>query len=247
MILIFLIVLLLFGAKKVPEFFRSLGKGVNEFRKAKNEWEQDINEVMSQEPLEDHDFSSPSTRATRKTPKNPFLRKGKSKSPNELQMRVIPRQNGLEPQRGQPIDNDFLSLVALEFHTIYRSKSPPVPKLVFILLSRLIRIFEFTRGGNPAMVVTVFPPDRFFSLRTSKRSPLPIRSSTFGFLGLPVFSETPGAASGKPIESRAEKGYRRNFQLPSPVAFHPSFPCSGSSSANAFSGSPSSNHNKAFP
>ena len=58
MILIFLIVLLLFGAKKVPELFRSLGKGVNEFRKAKNEWEQDINEVMSQEPLEDHGFSS---------------------------------------------------------------------------------------------------------------------------------------------------------------------------------------------
>ena len=56
-ILIFLIVLLLFGAKKVPELFRSLGKGVNEFRKAKNEWEQDINEVMSQEPIEDHDFS----------------------------------------------------------------------------------------------------------------------------------------------------------------------------------------------
>ena len=55
-ILIFLIVLLLFGAKKVPELFRSLGKGVNEFRKAKNEWEQDIQDVMSQEPIEDHDF-----------------------------------------------------------------------------------------------------------------------------------------------------------------------------------------------
>ena len=56
-ILIFLIVLLLVGAKKVPELFRSLGKGVNEFRKAKNDWEQDINEVMNQEPIEDHDFS----------------------------------------------------------------------------------------------------------------------------------------------------------------------------------------------
>ena len=55
-ILFFLIVLLLFGAKKVPELFRSLGKGVNEFRKAKNEWEQDIKDVMNQEPLEDHDF-----------------------------------------------------------------------------------------------------------------------------------------------------------------------------------------------
>ena len=57
-ILIFLIVLLLFGAKKVPELFRSLGKGVNEFRKAKNEWEQDIQDVMNQEPLEDHDFKN---------------------------------------------------------------------------------------------------------------------------------------------------------------------------------------------
>lgn len=61
-ILIFLIVLLLFGAKKVPELFRSLGKGVNEFRKAKNEWEQDIQDVMSQEPLEDHDFDQKSSK-----------------------------------------------------------------------------------------------------------------------------------------------------------------------------------------
>ena len=60
-ILIFLIVLLLFGAKKVPELFRSLGKGVNEFRKAKNEWEQDIHDVMNQEPLEDHDFENKKT------------------------------------------------------------------------------------------------------------------------------------------------------------------------------------------
>jgi sec-independent protein translocase protein TatA len=62
-ILIFLIVLLLFGAKKVPELFRSLGKGVNEFRKAKNEWEQDIQDVMNQEPLEDHDFKNEKNQA----------------------------------------------------------------------------------------------------------------------------------------------------------------------------------------
>ena len=59
-ILIFLIVLLLFGAKKVPELFRSLVKGVNEFRKAKDDWEQDIQDVMNQEPLEDHDFDKKS-------------------------------------------------------------------------------------------------------------------------------------------------------------------------------------------
>ena len=38
-IVIFLIVLLLFGAKIPVSFPR---KGVNEFRKAKNDWEQDI-------------------------------------------------------------------------------------------------------------------------------------------------------------------------------------------------------------
>ncbi len=68
-ILIFLIVLLLFGAKKVPELFRSLGKGVNEFRKAKNEWEQDIQDVMNQEPLEDHDFKDSKEPTAQSVPK----------------------------------------------------------------------------------------------------------------------------------------------------------------------------------
>tara|TARA_Y100001934_G_scaffold192917_1_gene227521 strand:+ start:1243 stop:1566 length:324 start_codon:yes stop_codon:yes gene_type:complete len=63
MILIFLIVLLLFGAKKVPELFRSLGKGMNEFRKAKNEWDSDISEVMNQDPIEDHDFKAAQAQA----------------------------------------------------------------------------------------------------------------------------------------------------------------------------------------
>ena len=67
-ILIFLIVLLLFGAKKVPELFRSLGKGVNEFRKAKNEWEQDIQDVMNQEPLEDHDFKEKTEQKNQSVP-----------------------------------------------------------------------------------------------------------------------------------------------------------------------------------
>ena len=67
-ILIFLIVLLLFGAKKVPELFRSLGKGVNEFRKAKNEWEQDIQDVMNQEPLEDQDFKEKNQQSNQSVP-----------------------------------------------------------------------------------------------------------------------------------------------------------------------------------
>ena len=83
-ILIFLIVLLLFGAKKVPELFRSLGKGVNEFRKAKSEWESDINDVMNQEPLEDHDFKKKNKTLKILFQQIPNLRSKKSKQLNIL-------------------------------------------------------------------------------------------------------------------------------------------------------------------
>tara|TARA_B100001142_G_scaffold291886_1_gene310352 strand:- start:279 stop:455 length:177 start_codon:yes stop_codon:yes gene_type:complete len=39
-LLIALVVLLLFGGKKIPELMRGLGKGVSEFKKGKNESDQ---------------------------------------------------------------------------------------------------------------------------------------------------------------------------------------------------------------
>ena len=42
--MIFLIVLLLFGAKKIPELARGVGKGMGEFKKAKTEFEREIKE-----------------------------------------------------------------------------------------------------------------------------------------------------------------------------------------------------------
>ena len=42
MILIFLILLLLFGAKKLPQLARGIGKSVGEFRKAREEFEDEI-------------------------------------------------------------------------------------------------------------------------------------------------------------------------------------------------------------
>ena len=41
-IIIFLIVLLLFGAKKLPELARGLGKSTGEFKKARKEFEDEI-------------------------------------------------------------------------------------------------------------------------------------------------------------------------------------------------------------
>ena len=50
MLLIFLIVLLLFGAKRLPELFKSLGKSIREFKKATTEIEEDIRTAMDEVP-----------------------------------------------------------------------------------------------------------------------------------------------------------------------------------------------------
>ena len=43
-IFIVLIVLLLFGGKKIPELMRGLGKGVKSFKQGMNEIEEEIND-----------------------------------------------------------------------------------------------------------------------------------------------------------------------------------------------------------
>jgi sec-independent protein translocase protein TatA len=49
MVLIFLIALIVFGPKKLPELGKSLGKGIREFKKATNDlkanWEDQLREV----------------------------------------------------------------------------------------------------------------------------------------------------------------------------------------------------------
>lgn len=42
MIIIFVVILLLFGAKKIPELARGLGKSMGEFKKARTEFESEI-------------------------------------------------------------------------------------------------------------------------------------------------------------------------------------------------------------
>ncbi len=57
MIWIFIIVLLLFGAKKLPELARGVGKSMGEFKKAREEFEREIttseNEVRRDERPKD--------------------------------------------------------------------------------------------------------------------------------------------------------------------------------------------------
>ena len=44
-LIILLIILLLFGAKKLPELARGLGKGIKEFKKASNEIKKEVNDA----------------------------------------------------------------------------------------------------------------------------------------------------------------------------------------------------------
>lgn len=44
LLVILLIVLLVFGAAKIPEIARSMGKGIKEFKKASKESEEDKNQ-----------------------------------------------------------------------------------------------------------------------------------------------------------------------------------------------------------
>lgn len=46
LIVIFLVVLLLFGGTKIPELMRGLGKGIREFNNAKNSVEDEIRQGM---------------------------------------------------------------------------------------------------------------------------------------------------------------------------------------------------------
>jgi sec-independent protein translocase protein TatA len=49
-ILILLIVLLMFGGKKIPELMRGLGKGIREFKDAKDNVKREIDGHVNDEP-----------------------------------------------------------------------------------------------------------------------------------------------------------------------------------------------------
>ena len=48
-ILIALVVLLLFGGKKIPELMRGLGRGIREFKDAKDNVSREIEDLMNEE------------------------------------------------------------------------------------------------------------------------------------------------------------------------------------------------------
>jgi sec-independent protein translocase protein TatA len=66
---ILVIVLILFGAKKVPELMRGLGQGIKEFKKASREVQEEIQrEIESEPPPEPPKKATNNTQANHQTP-----------------------------------------------------------------------------------------------------------------------------------------------------------------------------------
>jgi len=64
MIIILLIVLLLFGAKKLPELARGMGKSLGEFKKAKDEFEEEITRAADEVNVDKTPKAAKGTKAT---------------------------------------------------------------------------------------------------------------------------------------------------------------------------------------
>jgi sec-independent protein translocase protein TatA len=52
LLIIALVILLLFGSKKIPEFMAGLGKGIREFKKASKDIQDEITKPDEQKPKE---------------------------------------------------------------------------------------------------------------------------------------------------------------------------------------------------
>ena len=59
-IIILLIVLLLFGAKKIPELMKSMGKGVKFFKQGMNEIEEEVKRPVEDQPTQQPSEQQPS-------------------------------------------------------------------------------------------------------------------------------------------------------------------------------------------
>jgi sec-independent protein translocase protein TatA len=66
-LIILLLVLLLFGAKRIPEIAASMGKGIREFKRSVSDIDRTINEPPKEEPRDRLRGGDPTTDAKQET------------------------------------------------------------------------------------------------------------------------------------------------------------------------------------
>ena len=98
MIFIFLLALVLFGPKKLPELGRQLGKALGEFKKASNEFKSQLEVEMMNIELEERAKQAP---------------------PPELEPKILPAEKLFDPVSVPPID-------AIPRESLPAASEPPV-------------------------------------------------------------------------------------------------------------------------
>jgi sec-independent protein translocase protein TatA len=72
LVLVMVVILVLFGAKRIPEFAKGLGKGINEFKKASREVTDEIQRAGEDlPPAPPAPSPSPNTQTTAQTSSSP--------------------------------------------------------------------------------------------------------------------------------------------------------------------------------
>ncbi len=67
MVMIFIIILLLFGAKKLPELARGVGKSMGEFKKARDDFEREITQAETEVKTKSPDVKEPAGKEPRES------------------------------------------------------------------------------------------------------------------------------------------------------------------------------------
>jgi sec-independent protein translocase protein TatA len=113
MIVILLVVLLLFGAKKLPELARGLGQSLNEFRKAREDFEHELRagqqDVQAREAGNRQTFAgAPVPPPAAALPYSNVAAAAPAESPEALRLKVEQLEQklrALEAQKEQPAQN----------------------------------------------------------------------------------------------------------------------------------------------
>ena len=112
-IVIVMILLLLFGAKKLPELARGLGQSLNEFKKARDDFEHELRsgqqDVQAREAAnrQPHTTPAPAAVPTQTLPYNSPVESSASSipSPQALQQQVEQLQEQLRAMQAQKSDH----------------------------------------------------------------------------------------------------------------------------------------------